>query len=249
MKKAIRKNEILEIINKYNYATVEYLSKTLHTSPSSIRRDLTVMEAENLIKRSHGGVHALDYSNTLTPYELRTRENSVVKSEICKKAIELVNDGDVVFVDGSTTCLYLPDLLETKNGITVLTNSMKFAAMFEKSKNIKVYCTGGLLRLSELVLSGKIAQNVCESIHTNIMFFSARAIDEGGNVWDINEPETQIKIAALKNTDKAVFLCDSTKFGKTSTFKVCTSCDVDYIVTDKAPSEEITKKLKAKITF
>lgn len=243
MRKAIRQNEIMEILNKYNYVTVEYLSNTLHTSPSSIRRDLAVMETQKLIKRSHGGVHSIDYNNALTPYELRMRENSAAKREICQKAIELINDGDTIFVDGSTTCLYLPDLLENKNNITVLTNSLKLSAMFERSKNITVYCTGGLLRLNEQVATGSIAEKTCNFIHTNIMFFSARAIDENGNITDINEPETNIRKIAMQNTDKAVFLCDSTKFGQSSTFKVCNAKDLTYIVSDKKP--ENIKNIKA----
>lgn len=248
MRKAIRKDEILEILNKYNYVTVEFLSKALHISQSSIRRDLIVMETEKLIKRSHGGVHAIDYNNTLTPYELRMQENSTGKRDICQKAIDLVNDGDTIFIDGSTTCLYLPDLLENKNNITVLTNSLKLSAMFERSKNITVYCTGGLLRLNELVATGSLAEKACGFMHTNLMFFSARAIDKNGVITDINEPETVIRQIAIKNTDKAVFLCDSTKFGKSSTFTVCNIEDISYVVTDKAPNS-ITKEWKVKWIF
>ncbi len=248
MRKAIRKDEILEILNKYNYVTVEFLSEALHISQSSVRRDLVVMEARNLVKRSHGGVHSIDYTNTLTPYELRMQENSTIKRDICKKAIDLVNDGDTIFIDGSTTCLYLPDLLESKNNITVLTNSLKLAEMFERSKNITVYCTGGLLRLNELVATGALAEKACEFIHTNIMFFSARAIDKNGMITDINEPETAIRQIAMKNTDKVVFLCDNTKFEKSTTFTVCSAEDISYIVTDKAP-EGSTKDWKTKWIF
>lgn len=239
MKEAIRKNEILELVNRYNYVTVEYLSKTLHISQSSIRRDLTILEAQKLVKRAHGGVHALTCGNTLTPYEMRMQENNLAKRMICQKAIELVHDGDTIFIDGSTTCLYLPELLEKKNDITILTNSLKLAAMFEKSKNMTVYCTGGLLRLNEQVATGSIAESVCRFIHTNIMFFSARAVDRNGVITDINEPETAIRKIAMQNTDKAVFLCDSTKFNQHSTFSVCSLQDVSCLITEGAPDSDI----------
>ncbi len=235
MREAIRKAEILDIVNKYNYVTVEYLANALHISQSSIRRDLVILEAQELVKRDHGGVHSISGNNTLTPYELRIRENSVAKRVICQKAIELVRDGDTVFIDGSTTCLYLSDLLEKKKDITILTNSLKLAAMFEKSKNITVYCTGGLVRLNEQVTMGSIAEEMCRNIHTNIMFFSARAIDENGVITDLNEQETVVRKAAMQNTDKAVFLCDSTKFDRSSVFRVCNVQDVSCMVTEKTP--------------
>ncbi len=190
----------------------------------------------------------LYYNNTLTPYELRIQENSTTKRNICQKAIDLVNDGDTIFIDGSTTCFYLSYLLENKNNITILTNSLKLSATFERSKNITVYCTGGLLRLNELVAHGSLAEKTCEFIHTDIMFFSARAIDKNGIITDINEPETVIRQKAMKNTDKAVFLCDNTKFDKSSTFSVCNVDDISYIVTDKVP-DNIGKEWKVNWVF
>ena len=233
MKRAVRKDEILELIERYNYVTVNFLAEALYVSPSSIRRDLAILEDQGLVRRSHGGVRSTGDKNSLTPYTMRSQENCAEKRAICKKAAELVSDGDVVFIDGSTTCLYLPELLENKKNITVLTNSLHIAEIFKKNDNVKIYCTGGLLRLhDELVAAGAIAEQTCSQIHTNIMFFSARAIDEEGTIYDLNEPETKLRKIAMKNTDKAVFLCDSSKFKKHSTFAVCHANELFCIVTD-----------------
>ena len=247
MRRAIRKDEILNILQRYNYVTVEFLAEALYISQSSVRRDLAILEEQGLVRRSHGGVHSIEGTNTLTPYSLRMQENSVAKRSICKKAAELVSDGDVVFIDGSTTCLFLPELLEGKKDITVLTNSLRLAGMFGKNDSVRVYCTGGLLRLyDELVAAGPIAEQSCAQIHTNIMFFSSRAIDDTGVIYDLNEPETALRQIAIKNTDKAVFLCDSSKFGKHSTFTVCHASDVHCIITELSPSSEISERWKAK---
>lgn len=246
MKRAIRKDEILELIERYNYVTVNFLAEALYVSPSSIRRDLAILEDQGLVRRSHGGVRTMEDQNSLTPYAMRTQENSAKKRAICKKAADLVSDGDVVFIDGSTTCLYLPELLENKKNITVLTNSLHIAEIFKKNNNVKIYCTGGLLRLqNELVATGPIAERVCSQIHTNIMFFSARAIDEAGTIYDLNEPETELRKIAMKNTDKAVFLCDSSKFGKHSTFTVCRADELAYIVTDIPKESKISENWNA----
>lgn len=245
MKNTVRKDEILEILHRYNYVTVEYLAETLFISPSSIRRDLALLESQGLVKRSHGGVHSVENSNVLTPYSMRMQENSIAKRKICEKAASLVNDGDFIFIDGSTTCLYLPELLESKKNITILTNNLKLAAMFKDTNGISVYCTGGKLRPNEYVGYGPMAESACEFLHTNIMFFSARAIDENGTIQDINEPETVVRHKAMQNTDKAVFLCDSTKFNKTSAFRVCEAKDV-HIVTDNLPDDDTIMRWQAK---
>ncbi len=243
MKYAIRKDEILEILRRYHYVTVNFLAEALYVSPSSIRRDLAVMESQGLVKRNHGGVSEIEEScNSLTPYSMRMHENSLKKRIICKKAAELVSDGDVIFIDGSTTCLFLPEVIEGKKNITVLTNSLRLASLF-KNENIKIYLTGGSVRLSdEYVASGPIAEDICRKIHTDIMFFSARAIDENGVITDINEPETSVRQAALQNTKKAVFLCDDTKIGKKSVFSVCNVEDIYCIISNEFPNNEILNR-------
>ena len=238
MKQTIRKDEILELLNRYGYVTVEFLAEALYVSPSSIRRDLARLEAQGLVRRSHGGVHSLESRKELTPYSLRMRENTAAKRLICEKAAALVSDGDVVFIDGSTTCLFLPELLEQKKNITVLTNSLHLAGMFEKSEGVTVYCTGGSLRLhGEMVMAGPIAEQICAQMHTNLMFFSARAVDERGVITDLNEPETSVRRVAMRHTDKAIFLCDQSKFGKSSTFTVGQASDLAYLITDASPEK------------
>jgi DeoR/GlpR family transcriptional regulator of sugar metabolism len=170
------------------------------------------------------------------------RENTAAKRLICEKAVALVSDGDVIFIDGSTTCLFLPELLERKKNITVLTNSLHLAGMFESNESVTVYCTGGNLRLhGEMVMVGPIAEQICMQIHTNVMFFSARAIDEKGTITDLNEPETSLRRVAMQHTDKAVFLCDHSKFGKSSVFTVCRAADIACVVTDVPPEEVDTR--------
>ena len=244
MKYIARKDEILDILDRYGYVSVDFLSEALHVSQSSIRRDLSAMESRGLVKRSHGGVSAIENKNILTPYSLRIHENSAKKRIICKKAADLVNDGDVVFIDESTTCFFLPELIEAKKDVTVLTNSLRLASLF-RSDNVKVYITGGSVRLNdEYVASGPIAENTCRTVHTDIMFFSARAIDESGIVTDLNEAETSVKQVAMQNTDKAVFLCDDSKVGKSSTFKVCNSEELYCIVMNEMPSGDVLKGIK-----
>lgn len=243
MRYVIRKDEILEILRRYHYVTVNFLAEALYVSPSSIRRDLAAMEAQGLVKRNHGGVSEIGTSsNSLTPYSMRMHENSSQKRIICKKAAELVCDGDIIFIDGSTTCLFLPELIEGKKDITVLTNSLRLATMF-KNENVKIYITGGRVRLSdEYVASGPIAEETCRKIHTDIMFFSARGIDENGTITDINEAETSVRQAMLQNTKKAVFLCDNTKIGEKSVFSVCNAENLYCIITNELPSGEILQR-------
>ena len=100
MFKCEREKEILDILKQTEYATVEYLSKKMCISPSSIRRDLSSMEAQGLVLRSYGGVQITDSVNSIVSFSMRSHKNIREKKRIAQTAATLVKEGDVIFADG-----------------------------------------------------------------------------------------------------------------------------------------------------
>lgn len=130
---------IMEILKKYKYTTVDFLVKELHYSPATIRRDLTYLEANGLVKKSYGGVSINEYAK---PVIIREHENIDVKTRIAKKASELINEHNSVFVDGTTTTYFLGEFLKNKKNITVTTSNLKLATYLGEN-NVKCYVMGG----------------------------------------------------------------------------------------------------------
>ena len=93
-----RMDEIMKILNKYHYVTVDYLVEKIRYSPASIRRDLTLLEKQGLVKRSYGGVEIK--SEDAAPFVFRQHSMKTAKNRIGEQAAKLVNDGDTVFIDG-----------------------------------------------------------------------------------------------------------------------------------------------------
>ena len=120
-----RMDEILKILKKYHYVTVDYLVEQIRYSPASIRRDLTMLEKKGLVKRSYGGVEIK--SDTSIPFIFRQHSMKLAKNSIAGRAAELVRDNDTVFIDGSTSAQYLGHFLVNKKNITVITNNMLLA--------------------------------------------------------------------------------------------------------------------------
>ena len=111
-----REKQILEILLKEKRASVQDLAKALFISEPSVRRDLQSLEKQNLIKRTHGGaiLEETALSNNKIPFLIREYEQSQAKAVIASKAIELIRDNDVVFLDASTSCYYLIPFLASK---------------------------------------------------------------------------------------------------------------------------------------
>lgn len=231
----------MEILSETGYATVEYLSKKLHISPSSIRRDLSDLERRGNVVRSYGGVELVDRSHRNIPFALRTHENEAEKKRIASAAAKLVNEGDVVFVDGSSTAFFLFDELAKIKGITIVTNSID-GLMLLNSFQVKVISTGGIISGdNRSVLVGHSAKAVFETIHADICFFSAQALDADGVATDPYLEEIPLRNAMCKNSRKRVLLLDSKKLGKVSVYHQCSIDEVDFVVCDTDVSEIYSK--------
>ena len=226
-----REKRILEILLQKKSVTVKELAQELYISEPSVRRDLTSLENQNLIKRNHGGA-ILDESSTSRnkiPFLLREYEHSNAKALIASKAINLVNDNDVIFMDASTSCYYLIPYLVTKKGITVITNGVKGLLKLAEYR-INTISTGGVLSSSRLVLTGEEAYKTIETFNANVAFFSCRGISPDGYLTDIAPDENNVRKHMMKYSQKSYLLCATEKFNKGYFHNLCHKNDVTAII-------------------
>ncbi len=233
MYKCEREDEIMDLLTENEYATVEFLAKKMNISPSSIRRDLKNLEERGLVNRSYGGVKLANATGKRIPFSLRSQENSHLKKQIAKAALSLINEGDVVFLDGSSTVLFLADLLPSISGITVITNGIDVMSCLS-NYDVRAFCTGGAKsKDNEAVLVGDYTQRFLRDIRADVAIFSVQAINDEGDCFDCYAEEVAVRKVMLQNARKRILLCDSSKQNRPSTFYQCNASDVDYIVCDK----------------
>ena len=223
---------ILEILQKNQFAKVDDLARELCVSTSTIRRKLTDLQEKGLVFRSYGGAGINDVNNFYPSFSLRAHQNSLEKKKIALAAIKFIKNGDLIFIDGSTSAFFIAEYLNEFKDIMVVTNGIDTLSLLSKNK-IKAYSTGGIVSdANRSVLVGQIAQNTVSSMHADVAFFSAHSINKNGDIYDIFEEENYVRTCMMKNAAKKIFLCDSTKFDTSSPFKLCSMKDVDYIVSN-----------------
>ena len=233
MLKKERQNKILEIIQSRKYCTVDFLAKQLFVANITIRRDLSQMEAEGLITRCFGGATIPDYENREVPFELRNKSNYTAKEELAKKAAKLINTGEVVFLDASSTVSHIVNYISPEQNLTIITNSILILKKL-KEKHIKCYLTGGMPIENSYALVGSIAEQAISNFYANVCFFSAQGIDEDGIVSDQSETETSLRKLMIKNSEKQYFVFDDSKYGKRFAFKLCSAQEITGIITNLA---------------
>ena len=229
-----RELEILNILKKADgFVSTTQLCRTLFASESSIRRDLRALEEQKLVKRSHGGVFPITNNSNIVTFNKWTKLNADAKRAIAKKAASLIQDGQVIFLDQSSTDFYLANELVNRTSLTVVTNNIEIMMLLSNS-GMKIITSGGFLSdENRNCLIGGDAQRTFHNIYADIMFFSTKAISDDGVVTDCSREEIIVREAMLHNAAKKVLLCDSSKFGARAPFRQCHLTDVDYLISEE----------------
>ncbi len=245
-----RRDQIFALLNEKKYISIEELAETLHFSESTIRRDLKKLEQQRLVTCTRGGVVSNVHPNTETPLPLRMTENHYHKSRIARLAAEMVKDNQIIILDSSTTAMEMIPFLKKKKQLTIITSCLITAMHVSEQLDCTLICTGGRFHGPCASFVGSSAENMLKSWFADTMFFSVAALDCQNGMTDQGEEIAHMKSAMAQQSKKRILLVDSSKFGKTSTFRL-EDVPVDQIVTNYDPifEEECWKSYREKMIF
>lgn len=231
MFKEERFDKILEILNEENYVSADKLAKILYVSLPTIRRDLSALDKQGLIIRSHGGAKKIGLEKTVMPVEFRKTQNFKDKRALCERAVKFIEDESIIFIDASTTTMQMTDFISPSSRITVITNSIIVSSVLTK-KGIKTYLTGGELQQNSMCYAGAFAESFVRQFNYSAVFFSCHGVDKKGNIVDTSLTETNLRKVLIAQTKKSVFLCDKTKFLVSAPFNLAKLSEIDVVITN-----------------
>jgi DeoR/GlpR family transcriptional regulator of sugar metabolism len=240
-----RRNDILARLYADGKVIVSELSKIYKVTEETIRRDLEKLEKEGLAKKTYGGAVRSDSFNTDLPYNIRKQSNVPGKQKIATIIADLINDGDYIAVDASTTALYVIKKIMTRKNITLITNSIEILLEVANKTDWNIMSTGGTLKEGGLSLVGYQAEKMISSFHVDITICSCKGLDLERGITDSNEKDAQIKKALMGSASKSIIAVDSSKFDKASFVKFADINDADMIVTENQPDEQWIRKFQA----
>ena len=239
--------QILNLLEETQFLKVEDFVTKLFVSPATVRRKLSILEEKGLLVRTHGGAKINDANNFYPSFSFRSHQNCLEKKKIALSAIKLIKNGDLIFLDGSTSAFFIAEYLSEFKDIKVVTNGIDTLSLLSKNK-IKACSTGGIISdANRSVLVGQIAHNTFSSMRADIAFFSAHSVSRDGEVYDVFEEENYLRQTMMAHCGRKVLLCDSTKFNTVSPFRLCSLSDVDNVVTDTTNKDYFDKDFSDKI--
>ena len=242
---AERQKKIVELVNERLSIRVTELSKIFSVTEETIRRDLEKLEKEKLLMRSHGGAVSIEKDQGEISYLEREITNAEQKKAIAAAAVRLIEQGDQIVLDASTTAWYvakeLPDM-----PLTVLTNSIKVAIELSKKEQIKVISTGGTLLSQSLSYVGPLAERSLSMYHVNKAFLSCKGVHLERGLSDFNESQALLKKQMIEIADETILMVDSSKFGTRAFSQIVPVANIDCIITDSKIDEETKNELEEK---
>jgi DeoR/GlpR family transcriptional regulator of sugar metabolism len=240
-----RRKIILEKLNEQQRVTIKELSKEIKVSEATLRTDLTKMERDGLLQRTHGGAMLVENLDTEISFSTRERKNKNEKCSIAKKAVELISDGQCITLDASSTALELARILKDMQiRLTVVTSGINTALELHDHPDITVILLGGIVKRGSYSLEGSLGINILNQINIDIMFTSANGFSFESGLTDFSVYEVELKKAMVNASKKVVALLDHSKINKNSIATFASLNQIDTLITNYVMKDSEIKKLK-----
>ncbi len=240
---AVRHAAILELLKQEKSVKVPLLSKKFLVTEETIRRDLEKLENDGLLKRIHGGAVRASFESVIeVSFEVRNMKNRKEKQVIGELAATMIQPGDVIIVDASSTALQIALEIKKRDlrDIILVTNGINVALELAAQTGINLICTGGMLRERSLSFVGPLAENALRSYHIGKAFISCKGVSVEAGLTEADELQARVKIEMIQAAREVYLLVDHEKFGRTAFAPVVPISKVHTLITDAGtPAQEL----------
>ena len=240
-----RREYILKYLKVYPDISTAELAEKLNVSSLTLRRDFQALENDGLVVRYYGGAKLIEDSPLLNDinFENNNSLNNENKHKIAKYAADLIEDGDTIFINSSTTALLILEYLEDKR-VTVITNNGK--ALFSNiGPNVDLILTGGQVYERKQSLVGEFATTIFSSVIADKCFIGVNGVSVDFGISTSVFQETLVNKAMINHCKGPVFvLASSSKIGLKNKFLSGSIDDISHLITDSGINETSIKKLE-----
>jgi DeoR/GlpR family transcriptional regulator of sugar metabolism len=244
-----RRRQIADLVESQERASVAELASRFKVSEVTIRKDLLRLEADQVLQRVHGGVILAPVEasrrgagDSEPAFQLRERIQRAEKAAIGAAAAQLVQNGDSVALDASTTALQVARHLHDRRELTVITNGIRVATELAGLRGVTVLMPGGRLRWEAFSLAGAWAEPMLSRVNIQKAFVGAVGLTLEQGLTDVTEDEAEVKRAIIGAARQVVAVLDHTKWGRVALSTFCPIERVDLVITDvQAPGAMVAE--------
>ena len=237
-----RHEQILNILSREKEISVNRLSDLLKVSLVTIRSDLRFLEEQNLLERTHGGA-CLFATDDISH---RMSINYSVKQKIAHAAADLVEEGDTILLEAGSTVALMAQILSERKNLNVITNNAFVARQFKKSESVNVILMGGIYQKQSETMIGSMVRKYLSFYNFTKVFLGIDGftMKNGAMCRDLDRSEVMSEF--VKKGEQVFILTDSGKMGKSAVRTICSSEEINCVITDTGIDDEYETFFKKK---
>jgi DeoR/GlpR family transcriptional regulator of sugar metabolism len=240
-----RRQSLLDMLRKQPGLSVPELAVALDVSEGTVRNDLNALELQGLLRRVHGGavLHPQDQFQN-NSFIRRHQQNAAAKLAIAREAAALVNDGDSILLDASSTAYYFARTLSEHQRLRVMTNGFEVARELAENTTNTVILLGGIVNNESSSVTGLLNERIIEELHIQKAFLSCSGLSLERGMTEVHLEEAQLKRKVIDSSQELFALVDSSKFGKEDLTSFARPEKINRLFTDQHLSPEWAERLR-----
>jgi ribose transport system substrate-binding protein len=246
-----RHQAILDLVQRHDSVRVAELAEQLNVSESTIRTDLEALDEQGRLVRIRGGAIARSTSpgnGSLSYLAQKAMDHNDEKHNIARWAAGMIEDGDVIMLDASSTVLHVAAFLRDRRNLTVFTNGIDVGRVLAREPSNTVIILGGILRPNGNSITGEISKQLLQDYRIRRALVSCSGFTPEHGFFETNLQEAQMKTLMLQASQQCVALLDSSKVGRIGLTTFGTLADFDYLVTDENIDRSVVEETRARDT-
>ena len=233
-------------LKRHGIISIDELTTKLHTSRSTIRRDIHELELQNQLRRVRGGAVSIQSATSYEPpFTVRQDMFLEEKQRIAEAARSLVGQNETLLLGGGTTVhAFAKALSQISVPLYIATNDLMSAMDLSHYENVELTVLGGSLRHNHFSLNGYFTETMIAQIHADKTFLGVDAVDFNIGLMNFSTEEIQTNKLMIQASNQVIVLCDHSKFERIAFVNICSFQDVDLFITGREVDPIMVKRLE-----
>jgi DeoR family glycerol-3-phosphate regulon repressor len=238
-----RQQQILELVRKRGFMSIEALADHFSVTPQTVRRDINQLCDRELLQRYHGGA-GLPSSVENIAYQTRQVHCLEEKRRIAAAVARHIPNDASLFINIGTTTEEVARALLQHRGLRVITNNLHVASIMSQNEDIEVIVAGGVVRSRDRGIVGETTIDFLGQFKVDFGIIGISGIDADGSLLDFDHREIRASKCIIANSRQVFLVADHSKFGRNAMARLGNLRDLDGFFTDRMPPPAICELLE-----
>ena len=240
-----RHEKIVSLIRENGFMSIDELAKLLDVTPQTIRRDITQLSEDKILRRYHGGA-TLDANLENEDYFYRKNKLQSEKAHIADMITEHIPDNSSMFLSiGTSVEAVAKALTQKRKNLCIITNNIHVASIVSVRPDYTIMVTSGVVRPNDGGITGVATLEFINQFKVDYAIIGVAAVETDGSLLDFDYKEVCVMQAMVENARLKYLVVDHSKFGRNALVRLGHISDFNAVFTDHAPTDSLRNRMEA----